>query len=112
MLNTPAEVLNCNYFLNFYLSKNIFLVFSFLLLVLITFFVFKYYRGKTALFGLLLVYLGGLQNIYQRVRYNCIEDNYRFLNLFLFNKADLLITAGLLIILFSIYIYGKQNTAR
>lgn len=109
MSSTPVENLNCSYFLNYYLNPNVHLVISILLLVVITIFVFKYYKNKLTLFGLFMICLGGLQNISQRVRYNCVVDDYKFFNLFSFNLADLFIMSGLLIILVYIYSYGKKN---
>lgn len=104
------QILNCSYFLSPYLSEIVFYLLTAILTVFVSYLVLKKYPSLFSYLGLSLIYLGGLQNIYQRIRYNCVVDRYGFFDLFYFNAADIMITAGMLLILFTILFYGQQNT--
>jgi lipoprotein signal peptidase len=103
------EILNCSYFLNPYLNEVVFYAITTFMIVLVSYLVLKKYPSKIAYLGLFFIYLGGLQNIWQRIRYNCVVDKYGFFDLFFFNAADVIITAGMLLIFIKILFYGQQN---
>lgn len=67
----------------------------------------KHYISKA---GLVLVLVGGLHNLYQRVVYNCVVDNINFFDLFMFNLSDLSISSGVVLILIDLLKDGKKNT--
>lgn len=94
--------LNCSYFLSPYLNEYTYYVLMVVMLFVVTYLVLKRYSTKLSLLGLIFIYFGGLQNVYQRIRYNCVVDEYGFFDLFFFNAADVLIMAGMLLILFTI----------
>ncbi len=102
--------LNCTHFLQDYIGQRTYLVICVILIVVFTVFVVRTGRGLLARLGLLSILLGGLQNLYHRVRYICVWDNMNFLDMFVFNLADVLITAGILLILWDLFKDGKKNT--
>ncbi len=82
-----------------------------ILLLLLTAYVFlKKYKNIFSVVGLVALYVGGLHNLYQRVRYSCVIDDYEFFGLFSFNLSDLLITLGLALLIISVIFYGQENT--
>jgi len=101
--------LNCSYFLQDYIGPNTHLVISLLLLFALGFYVIKNPTGRIAKIGLVLLLGGGLHNLYRRVMYICVWDNINFFDLFVFNLADLLITIGIVLILFDLLTNGKKN---
>ncbi len=81
-----------------------------LLLVTVSFFVLRAKKGALSFIGLGLMWLGGSYNLYQRVVYNCVSDSINFFHLFMFNPADLCVTAGMVIIILGLLKNGKKNT--
>jgi len=94
--------LNCSYFLSDYIGLYTFLFISLFLLAAITFFILKYQSTAWSRLGLLMVVIGGLHNLYRRVVYNCVEDHIDFFKLFMFNPADVLVTLGIVLILYNL----------
>lgn len=54
----------------------------------------------------LLIIAGGLSNIIDRILYGCIVDYIPFLNISVFNFADVLITSGVVLIIFNQSVKG------
>ena len=102
--------LNCSYFLQDHINPNTHLVISLVLLLTLGYYVLKNRRGKLAKIGLIPLMVGGLHNLYHRVMYICVWDNINFFDLFLFNLADILVTIGIVLILFDLLTDGKKNT--
>lgn len=102
--------LNCTHFLQDYIGQRTHLVISIILISVLSVFVVRTGRGLLAKLGLLSILLGGLHNLYRRVRYICVLDSMSFLDMFVFNLADLFITAGILLILWDLLKDGKKNT--
>lgn len=60
-------------------------------------------KRKYALLGLAFIFSGGLSNIIDRLFYGCVRDFIRILHFPTFNFADVLITIGLGLVIFSLF---------
>jgi len=102
--------LNCSYFLQDYISPNIHLFISLFLVMALGFVSLRKNGHILAKIGFVLIAVGGLHNLWQRVMYICVRDDLNFANLFMVNPADLSITVGTVLILWGLIINGKKNT--
>ena len=102
---------NCSYFLDPYLTPEVHLVLSIVLMALLLLFILLKQRNVISYLGFLFVVTGGLQNLLKRVRYNCVLDTASFFDLFKFNLADVLITVGLSFVLIGAFYYAKNSNS-
>lgn len=95
---------NCNYLFSGFVSLKLFVAGSLILLAL---FLFVYLRNieKSFIsnFGAILIFLGGLSNVYEWVKTGCVKDYLNFINLFKSNVADILVTLGVVLVLINIW---------
>jgi len=83
------------------------LIFIFLIYKLIN----SYRQGQTWLMAaLILVILGGFSNLLDRIKYDFVIDYIHFLNWSFFNLADLMIWAGIIIIVIKTFASSHQLT--
>ncbi len=59
-------------------------------------------RRKLALMGLAFIFAGGLSNIIDRLLIGCVRDFIKILNFPIFNLADVFITFGVVLAIFSL----------
>ena len=99
--------LNCNFIFSNFISTNVFLGISVVLLVLfVVVFLKKVRRNRVGDIGLLLLVSGATINIFERFRFGCVRDYFNFFGLFAFNTQDLLVTAGIILL---IWVIWKKN---
>lgn len=89
-------MVNYNYFLSTWISLNMFVCLSFVLLVLFIVFVFRLFKDIFSKIVGIIVFIGGVGNLYQRHIYTAVLDPYNFFDLFYFNIYDIMITLGCL----------------
>lgn len=101
--------INCSYLFSSYISVEIYVIISVIFLILFSIYIFKTQLTKFSAVGLLLVWFGGLHNLYHRVRYICVTDALSFFGLFSFNLADAAVTLGILFFIYNIFIWQKKS---
>jgi len=109
----PEKEINLDSFLKFKISWNKDLAFSlpfpfdislFSAIIIASLFYFLK-KEKKLFFPLILIILGGLSNLLDRIFYNAVLDYLNLFNLSAFNLADLMIISGL--ILWAIFLFIK-----
>lgn len=99
---------NCSHLFSSYISKEVYIVVGILLLTFFTYHVVKTKSSFYSYIGLAFVLAGGLHNMYERVVYNCVIDNFSLFGLSYFNLPDVSITVGLLIYVVNTF-YAKNS---
>lgn len=99
-------------FLSFYENPRIFYFFQgsffnlfFILIFLgLIFLIVRSFQLKdySKILGLTLIFIGGFSNFWDRLLYGFVIDYFVFLNLWVFNLADLMIYFGAMILIFRI----------
>lgn len=96
--------LSCDYILSRFLNIEQFVLLS---VVITGLFVFIYIKGtkrnRVGDFGLLMLLCGAAVNILERLRFGCVSDYISFFGLFNFNFQDLLVTSGIILIIWTIW---------
>jgi signal peptidase II len=96
--------LSCDYIFSAFLSVEVFVLFS---VVLTGLFVFLYIKGakrsRVGDYGLLFLLGGAFGNLVERLKFGCVRDYINFFNLFHFNIQDLLVTAGIMLIIWTLW---------
>lgn len=80
-----------------------------LIALLIVFFLFLKAKEDKLKFGFFLVFAGGLANFVDRVRWGCVRD---FIAIYIFpsfNVADVVISLGLVLIFYTIFVSGRRQ---
>ena len=92
---------NCAYFLSPILSPQLYSCLSFLFLLVVLLYTFKVLRSQRIKYiGSGLVLLGGTLNSLERFTSTCVRDPYNFFNLFRFNIADVMVSIGVLVLVY------------
>ncbi|OGC47579.1 hypothetical protein A2886_02210 [candidate division WWE3 bacterium RIFCSPHIGHO2_01_FULL_42_13] len=92
-------MLNCSYFLSQFISQREFILGSFIVLILVWWFLFKTVRGRAEQILVGFVVGGAALNLLERVVFGCVRDYFNFFGLFRYNAWDIIITVGVLTIL-------------
>lgn len=96
--------LNCSYIFSDYLSPKAFFYLGIFLIVAFSIFYIKLVRKSgVGMVGLGLFYLGAFANLTERYRKECVNDYFSFFGLFSFNLWDILVTVGIVLILWSLW---------
>jgi lipoprotein signal peptidase len=100
-------VYNCDYALSGLLSSKQFVLLGIFVMAFTLYFLLPRLRSyKLGTTAMILLVFGGLLNGVERLSTGCVKDYFNFLNLFHFNVADLLVSAGILL---SVYIIWKKK---
>jgi len=96
--------LSCDFIFSRVLSVKEFVFVAFVLTVVFTVAYLKLIkRSRVGDTGLVLLLLGSLGNMYERLSLSCVNDYLSFFGLFRFNVQDFAITVGIFLILISIW---------
>jgi lipoprotein signal peptidase len=99
-----SVVYNCNYLLSGFVSLELFVIFSLIILGLFSFLYLKHFRGsRIGDIGFVFIFIGGLLNSFSWLKEGCVKDYINFFNLFHFNFADLMITTGVFFVLIRLW---------
>ena len=101
---------NCQYFLSSFLTPIQFgYVSLFVLVVFMVVYLRAYKISKLSILGTLLLLAGGISNSFERMKTGCVTDNINFFGLFYYNVFDLLIDAGLFLVILNIWSIWKKK---
>jgi lipoprotein signal peptidase len=107
-----SSVYNCTNLLSSFLDNRVFSLLAIALLATVLLVVHKTLPGnKSKYIGFMLVTAGGLANIWQWFRYGCVHDYLSFFGLFSFNIYDLLVTTGIIQLVYLI-VFTKNGNNR
>jgi len=92
---------NYSYFLSDYINLNFYVLFSAILLVIITgYFLFIDKVKGWGRVGPALIFAGGMLNLIERAFTGCVKDYLNFFGLFYYNIFDVLVSLGLAVFIF------------
>jgi lipoprotein signal peptidase len=95
--------LSCVYIFSRYLSVEMYVLLSTAITALFVFLFLKNIaRSRVGDLGLLLFIAGASVNTLERLKSGCIWDYISFFNLFYFNVQDLLVTVGIILMIWTI----------
>jgi len=99
-----VQIKSCNFILSGFLGTKEFVILAFILLAVFTIAYFKFIkRSLVGDIGLGLLVIGALVNLLERYFLGCVNDYINFFGLFHCNLADLLVSAGIILILIIIW---------
>ncbi len=94
--------------LNVPINNSLILIIALSVLLFVAYFAIKAQRHLRLNVGLLLILMGGIPNVWQRIFYGYVQDEFSFYNLY-FNGADIVIVIGCVWVVFTI-IFPKEKT--
>ena len=96
--------LNCSYFLSDYISVNLYVLFSLILLLGVSvYFLFVDKIKGWGRVGLILIFIGGALNLTERVLTGCVKDYLNFFGIFYYNIFVLFVSSGIAVFGFSYF---------
>lgn len=104
--------LNCNYILSPIVSPDIYAYACLAVMFVFVIYVLVFYRSLVVYLGSAGLVFGGLLNAGERLKTGCVRDYFSFFELFSYNVADILVTSGIILIIFGIEKYENRSSDR
>lgn len=86
------------------MSQNLFVFLTFaVLLVFVYVYITTHKRTIVSNIGIVTLFCGGTLNLIERLRFGCVKDYLNFFGLFAFNVYDVMVSVGILLIVWNLW---------